>query len=70
MTSWGRPAVRVLEQKDGNDRPGDESLLVLDRTLHLLALDELRQDEARGLLDLMRPSAITPGAFRDVPCDR
>jgi hypothetical protein len=56
--------VRVLEQKDGHDRPGGESVLVLDRKLHLLALDELRQDEAYGLLDLTRPSAITPGAFR------
>jgi hypothetical protein len=35
----GRPAVRVLEQKDGHDRPGGESVLVLERKLHLLALE-------------------------------
>jgi hypothetical protein len=46
------------------DRPGGERLLVVGRKIHLLPLDELGQEEACGLLDLTRPSAVTPGAFR------
>jgi hypothetical protein len=68
IASWydepGRPAVGVLEQKDGHDRPGGESLLALGRQLHLPALDEIGQDDAYGLLDLLRPSAVAPDAFR------
>jgi len=37
MTSWAARVVRVLEQKDGHDRPGGESLLLLDRKFHLLS---------------------------------
>ncbi len=39
MTSWAARVVRVLEQKDGHDRPGGESLLLLDRKFHLLSQD-------------------------------
>ena len=54
----GGPAMSVLEQKDGDDRPGGESLLILDRKLDLLALDEAWQDAAHRLLDLARPPTV------------
>jgi site-specific recombinase XerD len=42
----------------------EEELLEHSPAAHLLALDELRQDEVHGLLDLTRPSGIAHGAFR------